>query len=222
MSTVPVVSVRGECTFEVDPELAVLHVAVKARGKDRAQTMAALSERSRVVAAEIAGFSAGIEKSETSRLHVYPELKRHGADKVSAYVGESTTQVTVSDFAVLADLVAALAALDLVELDGPWWTLRPDSPEYRRARLAAVADAVTRAREYAEAIGGRITGLLELADNGMDRPMALSAPTHRMRAASAALPAERPTFDLEPARQQVTGRVEARFTMTEPDLSAIS
>ena len=48
-----------------------------------------------------------------------------------------------------------------------WWALRPDSPVYRDARLAAARDAMVRAREYAEAFGGSIAGLIEAADAGL-------------------------------------------------------
>ena len=59
-----------------------------------------------------------------------------------------------------------LADQDQVEVAGPWWSLRPDSPAHREARHAAIADALLRAREYAEALGARVTALLELADAG--------------------------------------------------------
>ena len=54
----------------------------------------------------------------------------------------------------------------MVTVTGPDWRLRPDSPVYRAARLAAAKDATQRAGEYAEAFGGRISGLVEAADSG--------------------------------------------------------
>jgi uncharacterized protein YggE len=86
-------------------------------------------------------------------------------------------------------------------------------------RLAAARDATQRAREYAEAFGGRVTGLVEAADTGL-----LGAAREDRRAPRALAPAlaggmkepELPEFDFEPARQTVHAQVEARFTMTAP------
>jgi uncharacterized protein YggE len=56
------------------------------------------------------------------------------------------------------------------------WALRPDSPFYRDARLAAARDAKVRAREYAEASGGTIAGLIEAADPAWSTRSSPTAP----------------------------------------------
>ena len=125
--------------------------------------------------------------------------------------------MTVRDFAVLGDFVTGLADAEMVSVTGPDWRLRPDSPVYRAARLAAAQDATRRAGEYAEAFGGRITGLVEAADTGLLAPQRRNVAFAAARTASA--PAggyEGPTFDFEPAKQTVTAQIEARYTMTEP------
>jgi len=44
----------------------------------------------------------------------------------------------IRDFTVLGELMARLADGELVTMAGPWWSLRPDSPVYRQARIAAI------------------------------------------------------------------------------------
>jgi uncharacterized protein YggE len=109
--------------------------------------------------------------------------------------------------------VVALGRLDDVEVSGPFWRLRPDSPAAEQARLAAVRDAVTRARQYAAAFGAHLTALLEVSDTGPGGG--------GIRVAGAMVPMATfdtdPHFDLVPARQEVHGTVEVRFTMSEPD-----
>ena len=73
----------------------------------------------------------------------------------------------MGDFAVLGELVPRLAAEEMVAVTGPAWLLRPDSQTYRQVRLAAAQDAAQRAREYAEAFGGRLNGVVEAADTGL-------------------------------------------------------
>jgi len=222
MTSAPLVSVRGEATVEADPELAALSITVIARDADRAKTLSVLSERAAAVTALIERFGSGIERSSTSALHVYPELADKRAERVRRYAGRTTHSITVKDFEVLSRLISAAAEIELCEISGPWWQLRADSPVYRSARLAAVRDAMLRAREYAEAFGAEITGLVEVADQGMSAAgtgpgIFSAAATMTTKSYDAA---DQPFFDLEPARQEVTGQVEARFTMSEPSLSA--
>jgi uncharacterized protein len=90
-------------------------------------------------------------------------------------------------------------------------------------RQDAARDAIARAREYAEAVGGRLTGLVELADVGLttDRrqPAMFAAPMGGPAPAMARSGEayEPPPIDLEPQVQVVHAGVEARFTMSPPE-----
>jgi uncharacterized protein YggE len=125
------------------------------------------------------------------------------------------TTVTVSDFTALGDLMLRLADQDQVEVVGPWWSLRPDSPAHREARHAAISDALLRAREYAEALGARVTALIELADAGAaERPM-----TSRMAyGIGGGTEGGPPELELDPQPQTVQAAVQARFAISEPVL----
>jgi uncharacterized protein YggE len=221
MTTSPTVSVRGQATVTAEPELATLTITIEAQGSDRQTTMDLLSRRAAAVADLVGRFTDGIERSETSRLHVYPELHGKKTEKVRRYIGRTTTSVVVHDFAVLSDLVVGAGDIDLVSIDGPWWHLRANSDVYRQARLAAAADALARARDYAAAFGAELVGLVEIADQGMSHDG--SAPVRMAgfsaQAMSRGAVAEEASVDLEPGQQEVVGQVEARFLLTQPDLS---
>ena len=110
-----------------------------------------------------------------------------------------------------------ISDLELCELEGPWWGLRPGSPVYREARLKAARAAVTRAAEYAEAVGGTLTGLIELADTGMSGRVHMASFSARSRRSPSDEPDGGPAvIDLEPESQLVEASVEARFSMTQP------
>jgi uncharacterized protein len=217
MPAEPVISVRGEATLEVEPEIAVVWVAVMARDANRHKAVDLLAGRSARVGDMIKGYGEAIEKLESQPVNVQPVFKDGKVrEKVSGYLAHGGFTVTVRDFTILGDLVAGLADADMVTATGPDWGLRSGSPVYRAARLAAAKDATRRAEEYAEAFGGRISGLVEAADSGLmgdtGRPrfMASSrAPVNAMANAT-------PEFDFEPATQTVSAQVEARYTMTAP------
>ncbi|MFC4146023.1 SIMPL domain-containing protein [Micromonospora mangrovi] len=212
----PVVAVRGEAYREVAPELARFSVTATARDRDREATLTRLAERAAAVRVLLDSAGPVIDRREAGELRVWPETKRSG-ERVVAYHGSVTTTVTVTDFTALGELMLRLADQDQVEVAGPWWSLRPDSPAYREARRAAIADALARAREYAEALGARITALLELADTGLAaQPMfARSAEFGRAGGVAGGAP---PELELDPRPQSVQAAVEARFTISEPVL----
>jgi uncharacterized protein YggE len=214
----PVLSVRGEANVEVEPEIAVVWVTVLARDPDRHRAVDLLAQRTGAVSSTIKGFGEAIEKLESQPVIVQPVFKDAKAkERIYYYNARAGFAVTVRDFTVLGDLVAGVADADLVTVAGPDWRLRPDSPVYHTARLAAAQDATRRAREYAEAFGGRVNGLVEVADTGMLAPQPRRTAFAAARAMSATGAADQaPTFDFEPASQTVTAQVEARFTMTAP------
>ena len=218
MPAEPVISVRGQATLEVEPEIAVVWVVVMARDADRRKAVDLLAGRSGRIGDMIKGYGEAIEKLESQPVSVQPVFKEGRIrEKVFGYLARAGFTVTVRDFAVLGDLVAGLAGADMVTVTGPNWGLRPDSPVYRAARLAAAKDATRRAGEYAEAFGGRISGLVEAADSGL-----MGDTGHpRLMAASRALSTTAadgatPEFDFEPATQTVSAQVDARYTMTAP------
>ncbi len=227
MSQHPMLAVRGEAVLEVDPEIARIEVSVAAVDSDRAKTLQTLNERAVAVAKVLASFPEDIEKNETSGVRVSPQLAGRAArGRVSGYHGAVHHAITVSGFGRLGELMAQLADLDQAEVGGPWWELRPGSPVYGQVRVAAVRDAVRRARDYAAALGSELAGLVELAD---DRLLSDSrSQAEALAAGSARLPQRvRPTapeefsFDIVPAKQVLRARVEARFTIGEPDLATV-
>ena len=222
MPAEPVISVRGEAILEVEPEIAIVWVAVMARHADRHRAVALLAERSNRVSGLIKKFGDAVEKLESQPVHVQPVFSGgKPRERISGYEARAGFTVTIGDFAVLGEFVTGLAGEEMVTVTGPQWLLRPDTPVHRTARLAAARDAMQRAREYAEAFGGVITGLVEAADTGL-LTAAQPQPRHMFVAsglrAGAAQGEGPPEFDFEPGKQTVTAQVEARFTMTAPSL----
>ncbi|TDC82601.1 SIMPL domain-containing protein [Micromonospora sp. KC606] len=209
----PVVAVRGEAYREVAPELARFRVTATARERNREATLARLAERAAAVRVLLDEHDRAIDRRETGELRVRPETNRSG-ERVVGHHGSVTTTVTMTDFTLLAELMLRLAEQEQVEIAGPWWSLRPDSPVYREARHAAIADALRRAREYAEALGARVTALRELSDT--DEGFGAAGGGAMFARAAGGGP---PELELDPQPQPVHALVRARFTISEPVLS---
>jgi uncharacterized protein len=215
MAGEPVISVRGEAFLEADPEVAAVTVTVMAQDKEARRATRLLSERTAQIASVIKGYGDNVEDLRSHPVHLSVELKEgKPRERIAGYTATGGFSVKISDFSLVGELVARLGSDEMVSVAGPDWLLRPASPVYRQARVAAAQDALARARDYAGALGGKVTGLLQVADTGLltdegdKRPHLMAA-----RAARAAVPA---AFDFEPATQVVRAQIEARFTMTSP------
>lgn len=221
MNGQPVISVRGEASLEAEPEIAMVSVTIQARDRGRQTVLDRLATRNEQVINLIKSYGEAVEKLESGPAAVRPDLKdKKAGERVARYVGKASVRIMVRDFTVLGELVTSVSEEDLVTVAGPWWALRPDSPVYRDARLAAARDAQVRAREYAGAFGGAVAGLIEAADAGL----LSSSGEHGVRVRAMAAAGRAPLaggppqaeLDFEPARQTVTAQVEARFAMTVP------
>jgi uncharacterized protein YggE len=204
--------------LESEPDLVDVHLSVLARDAERAVTLAELTERAAALQALAAELGDGIERYASTGFNVYPQFSGKRGDQLRGYEGRASLAVTVADFDLLPRLITGANQIELSEISQLTWRMRRDSPLFREARLAAVQDALSRARDYAAAFGATVTGLSEVTDVGLGGPQ-----WHRGAAASSGFSAQSASgeaaFDLVPQRQEITGQVEARFWMTDPELS---
>ena len=209
MSTTPTVTVRGEGQVEGPPELATVSAVLHVSGRTAADVTRSLADLSRQVDAALPDLL--FDSVRTEPLQVTPVFDRRTRDRVVGYTGRYSTSLVLADFDGLSDLVVGLAGLPDVQISGPSWSLRRGSSLEREARLDAVRSAVTRARDYAAALGATLGDLLELSDvdggmGAMPRMFAMAAPGGAE---------SQPELDLEPQPQTLTANVTARFALTD-------
>jgi uncharacterized protein YggE len=202
----PLVTVRGEAQLEGPPDLATLTLTLHASGDSAEQTRSQLAKGSTAVAQLLQRFEDAIERSSTSGLHVSPVFNRRTPGKITGYQGAFTSQIVVADLESLSPLVLELTALPNSQIDGPWWSLRPDNSMFREARIAAIADARRRADDYAAAFDTTVASLVEVSD--LDSGF---AGVREMRTFAMAKGGDDVAFDFEPAVQTVSGHVTVRF-----------
>jgi uncharacterized protein len=209
----PLVTVRGEAQLEGPPDLATVALTLHASGDSPERTRSQLAEGSAKVAELLRQFEASLERSSTTGVHVFPVFNRRTPPRITGYQGTFSTQIVVADLEWLSPLVLALTALPNSQVDGPWWSLRPDNPMYREARLAAIADARRRADDYAAAFGTTLADLVEVSDLNTG-----FGGVREMRAFAMAKGAEDAAFEFEPATQSVSGQVSVRFSLKSVSL----
>ena len=205
----PLVTVRGEAQLEGPPDLATLSITLHASGDTAAAVRTRLAAGSAQIAQLVQTFAEALEGSSTSGLHVAPVFGRRTPGRISGYAGTFSAQLVLHDFDALSPVVLAATKLPDSQVDGPWWSLRTDSPLHRQVRIAAIADARTRAADYAAAFDATLAGLVEVSDlesgfggGGGMRAFAMAKGVEDDRA-----------IDFEPAQQTVSGQVTVRFAL---------
>ena len=207
----PVVTVRGEARLEAPPDLATMSLTVHGTGSSADTVRDELARASARVRELLEDRSAAVSRFNTSGLHVAPVFGHRSGTKITGYRGSFSTSIEVTDFDALSDLVFALTPLPNSQVDGPWWSLRPENPVYREVRLAAISDARRRAEDYAAAVEMSVGDLVEISD--LDSG-GLGGYPARTRAFAMDAAESAPAFDFEPAVQSVSGQVTVRYELS--------
>jgi len=218
-------SVSGSATHRHRAERGVVHLVVGFEGDDREKVVrdttavhARLTEQATTWRRQEAAtwFSA-----QSVSVGVTTEVPTDGGDAVDAtgtssvrYRTRAAIDVRFRDFDALTSWVGDVALEPGVSVEWVEWSLGHERrPEVERAvRVAAIADAVTRAADYAQALGLGQPTLQAVYEPGL-RPGASGggSPFGLARAATTFASGDSPTLDLHPDDIEVSAEVSADF-----------
>jgi uncharacterized protein YggE len=181
--------------------------------RDRQTAIERCGARSAEVTRVITAAGDAVETADTAAVSVHVERYDQGPGVPVAIV---RTRLVLGRPEATGPLLVALGELDDVMVDGPSWQLRPGSSAPEEARLAAIDDAIRRARLYAGAFGAELTDLIEIADAGLSRA-GRAGLMDEVSGVAAAFEASGPGLELTPQQLRVHGSVEVRFATSVPD-----
>ncbi|HEY8300788.1 MAG TPA: SIMPL domain-containing protein, partial [Jatrophihabitans sp.] len=175
-----VISVRGEASSVVAPDVALLACHVQTRAPDKAPALAAAAGDLRTVEAALASLGGVVATSESRRVplswaassvHTQEESywDRHTEQQrpTGQIVATVDVQVRVRDLDLLSQVGDALAGQQSLQLGHVGWVVDDDNPAWPRVRADAIRTALQRARDYAAALGGSVTTVSQIADSGL-------------------------------------------------------
>lgn len=219
-------SVSGSATHRHRAERGVVHLAVGFDGDDREEvvrdTAAVHSRLTEQATAWRRQEAATWWSAQSVTVAVETEAtadRGNGADATRAssvvrFRTRAAVDVRFSDFDALASWVGEVAVEPGVTVEWIEWSLSHDRrPEVEKAvRVAAIADAVTRAGDYAEALGLGQPTLQSVFEPGL-RPGAPGggSPFGLARAVATFSSGGPVAFDLHPDDIEVTAEVSADF-----------
>lgn len=234
MSDTTIISVRGTARLDVEPDAAHVSTTIISMGQSARESSAAAAIRTDNVCASIGKLGGQAAHAEDVRLplsysrisistreeRVWDEKQRANVS-TGKFITSVGLQLTVRTFDTLEKVTAALVSSG-AQVNGVGWRADHDNPGWREVRRAAVQVAIAQARDYAEALGGRLDTLEHLADAGLlgsdhgrDHDMQASfgaAPLAMGRRGASDSETEVP--NLTPVPQRLTATVEARFRVS--------
>lgn len=175
--TNPGITVNGESVVSQAPDMATISLGVSKRAPSASEAMANTSEKVRGILAKLDTLQvAGLDR-QTSGLYlrpVYDEQSRDGSTSVQVvgYEAGNTVRVTVRDLTKLGLLMDTVVAEGANDFNGLQFGIRDNSQSLLEARKNAVADAIARATQLAEAAGVKLGDVISMSESSQGfRPM---------------------------------------------------
>ena len=177
------ISVTGEATVSVPPDLAEIDGGVTSEAKTAREASEANNAAMAKVLQALKG--AGIEEKDirTSRLSLQPQSapNRSGPSAIAGYRASNRVTVRVRDVTKVASVIDTLVGAGANEIGGINFVVSQASKLLDEARERAVADARRKAEIYARAAGVTLGAPLSISEEGNSAPV----PYRRMAAGMA-------------------------------------
>jgi uncharacterized protein YggE len=177
------ISVTGEATVSVPPDLAQIDGGVTSEAKTAREASEANNAAMGKVLQALKG--AGIEEKDvqTSRLSLQPQSapNRTGPSAISGYRASNRVTIRVRDVTKVANVIDTLVGAGANEIGGINFVVSQASKLLDEARERAVADARRKAEIYARAAGVTLGAALSILEESNSAPV----PYRRMAAGMA-------------------------------------
>ena len=203
------VLVTGDSIVQAQPDTAILTVSVVTQGRralDAQQENANQSDAVVRALKSAAGVGAEVKTSGYSLqpIRVYKEGQ---PPVITGYEARNSVTVVMSDLTKVGAVIDATAQAGANDVAGISFTLRKDRPAHDQALAEATREAVSKAQVIATALGGRVVRIVEVQEEGVDRPRPLYEGQLQMKTMSAPTPIEVGTLDIT-SRVQLIAEVE--------------
>jgi uncharacterized protein YggE len=223
------ISVRGEARRTVPPEYATLYATIHVAGHSRTDALERVASVQDVLVARLSALGgvrladAGNRAALTWSLSGVSTYDEHDLDKITGAhgptgrtVADATVVVTLRELRRMDEVSAAVATVDHLDVNQVAWGVDEDNSAWPHLRSDAIAAAVDKARQFAAALGGRLTTVDHVADTGLlgsgERPG-----FHAVAASRTVEFSGGPSFD--PVAQELVAVVEARCVATTDALT---
>ena len=186
------VMVSGDSIVQAQPDTAIINISVITQNKSALSAQQENANRSdQVVRAVKAAAGAGAEvKTSGYNLQPITVYKEGQPPVITGYQASNSVTVTMSDLTKVGAVIDAASQAGANNINGVSFILRKDRPAKDQALADATRAAVGKAQTIAQALGGRVSRIIEVQEAGITPRPIYNADygRERMMAQSAAAP----------------------------------
>jgi uncharacterized protein len=161
--------VSGDAVVQVQPDTAVLQIAVVTQNKDARSAQAENATQSEAVIRALKAAAGAGAEIKTSGYTLTPQrvYKENLPPTITGYEARNTVTVTLGDLTRVGAVIDAASQAGANNVDGISFILRKDRPARGEALAEATRAAISKAQALAQALGGRVTRILEVQEGGI-------------------------------------------------------
>ncbi|HKG97318.1 MAG TPA: SIMPL domain-containing protein [Pyrinomonadaceae bacterium] len=166
------VMVAGDSIVQAQPDTAILTISVVTQGRRAidAQQENAVKTDAVVRALKSVAGSGGEVKTSGYSLQPQRVYKEGQPPAISGYEARNSVTVTTGELNKVGNIIDAAAQAGSNDISGIAFTLRQDRPARDQALSDATREAMNKARVIAQALGGRVVRVIEVQEEGLQRP----------------------------------------------------
>jgi uncharacterized protein YggE len=192
------VLVTGDSVVQAQPDTAILVVSVITQGKRAIEAQQENATKSEAMIKAVKAAAGAGAEVKTSGYSIQPQrvYKENQPPTIVGYEARNSVTVTINNLSKVGDVIDAAAEAGANDIANISFTLRQDRQARDRALSEATKTAVGKARVVADALGGKLLRIVEVQEDGYQRPRPIEAQYDNIRTMKAATPIEVGSLDL--------------------------
>ncbi len=165
------VTVTGEATVSIAPDMAVIRIGVTTQGKTAREASEANGNQMTAVLAAIKDAGIATKDVQTSRLSLQPQYDPNkGTARLLGFRVTNQVTVKIRDTDKLPAVLDRAISAGANEMSGIEFVVSEQSRLLDEARTEAVADARRKAELYAKAAGAKVGAVIVISEEGSAPP----------------------------------------------------
>src|SRR5882762_103845 len=205
------VLVTGDSIISAQPDTAILTISVVTQARAALDAQQQNANKSDAVVRALKTAAGTGSEIKTSGYTLQPQrvYKENQPPTIVGYEARNSVTVTLADLTKVGAVIDAASQAGANDVSGISFTLRKDRPAHDQALADATREAVSKAQVIATALGGRVVRIVEVQEEGIQRPSPIYEGQMQLMSTAAAVPTpiEVGTLDIT-SRVQLIAEVE--------------
>ena len=166
------ITVNGDAIVQAQPDTAILTISVVTQSRRAIDAQQDNATKTDVLVQALKAAAGTGAEIKTSGYSVQPMrvYRENQPPTISGYEARNTVTVTLSDLKKVGPVIDSASQAGANDISGITFTLRQDRPARDRALQEATREAMSKAEVIANALGRKVTRIVEVQEEGFVRP----------------------------------------------------